>query len=363
MMYPGLTQAKSSRPYSPYERRGSYSNDQTHGFAYNRPHLELPRPLEPRPTLQSSLSEASGIQRRHEPFRGPLSPEFRSQGQNLPGLRDILSPGPHQSSSSYTTTWNAPGPPLSSQHHVESHYIQQAALHPPMTIYPPTDPGARYQIQPTKQFEVPILETSPVGKQIPPSLPLSPYSTYPDSSRDYSNFQAERHSQISASSHLTNGVSSPFTPAALDDAQYRSPAATYDRSSNSAYVATSADSQKKYLGVKQVPGEGEFHVYEGGFRLPTQVDGEQVNPAWGLTKANKPRKRLALACLDCREKKIKCEPGATSCLQCEKAKRTCRRYVFYTFLFSIAHLCQVPRCRLLNPTQHSLLGKATPVHP
>ncbi|EME81759.1 uncharacterized protein MYCFIDRAFT_116092, partial [Pseudocercospora fijiensis CIRAD86] len=71
-------------------------------------------------------------------------------------------------------------------------------------------------------------------------------------------------------------------------------------------------------------GEGTFHFYEGGYRIPTQVEGEPVNPAWGLTKANKPRKRLAMACLDCREKKIKCEPGANSCLQCEKAKRPCR---------------------------------------
>ncbi|KAF2208428.1 hypothetical protein CERZMDRAFT_5357, partial [Cercospora zeae-maydis SCOH1-5] len=76
-----------------------------------------------------------------------------------------------------------------------------------------------------------------------------------------------------------------------------------------------------------LPGEGTFHLYEGGLRIPTHVDGEQVNPAWGLTKANKPRKRLAMACLDCREKKIKCEPGAASCLQCEKAKRPCRNPV------------------------------------
>jgi hypothetical protein len=85
------------------------------------------------------------------------------------------------------------------------------------------------------------------------------------------------------------------------------------------------ESSKKYIGIREIPGEGTFHLYEGGFRIPTHVDGETVNPAWGLTKANKPRKRLAMACLDCREKKIKCEPGAVSCLQCEKAKRTCRK--------------------------------------
>lgn len=39
-----------------------------------------------------------------------------------------------------------------------------------------------------------------------------------------------------------------------------------------------------------------------------------------------------MACLDCREKKIKCEPGASSCLQCEKAKRPCRKYVYHLIL-------------------------------
>ncbi|KAF2858570.1 hypothetical protein K470DRAFT_300778 [Piedraia hortae CBS 480.64] len=85
------------------------------------------------------------------------------------------------------------------------------------------------------------------------------------------------------------------------------------------------ESSGKYLGVREFPGEGTFHVYESGYRMPTHIDGETVNPAWGLTKANKPRKRLALACLDCREKKIKCEPAPNGCIQCVKAKRPCRR--------------------------------------
>lgn len=110
-----------------------------------------------------------------------------------------------------------------------------------------------------------------------------------------------------------------------------SPGAGYDRSSVATPNSSSApDNQRMYLGVREIPGEGNFHLYDGGYRIPTQIDGEQVNPAWGLTKANKPRKRLALACLDCREKKIKCEPGAISCVQCEKAKRPCRRLALIT---------------------------------
>ena len=47
---------------------------------------------------------------------------------------------------------------------------------------------------------------------------------------------------------------------------------------------------------------------------------------WGTTKAGKPRKRLAQACLNCRQKKIRCcpNPAATTCLQCEKSGSDCK---------------------------------------
>jgi hypothetical protein len=35
-----------------------------------------------------------------------------------------------------------------------------------------------------------------------------------------------------------------------------------------------------------------------------EIDGTPVNANWGVTKAGRPRKRLGLACLTCREKKI-----------------------------------------------------------
>ncbi|BDD58782.1 hypothetical protein MAP00_004033 [Monascus purpureus] len=49
-----------------------------------------------------------------------------------------------------------------------------------------------------------------------------------------------------------------------------------------------------------------------------------VNANWGITKAGKPRKRLAQACLTCREKKIKCQPNLPRCDQCQKSGRDCR---------------------------------------
>ncbi len=43
-----------------------------------------------------------------------------------------------------------------------------------------------------------------------------------------------------------------------------------------------------------------------------------------MTKAGKPRKRLAIACVTCREKKIKCDPDYPQCVQCEKFGRVCK---------------------------------------
>jgi hypothetical protein len=78
------------------------------------------------------------------------------------------------------------------------------------------------------------------------------------------------------------------------------------------------------VGQREIPGEGLCYVYEDGTFCRAIIDGEAVNPSWGITKAGKPRKRLAQACLTCREKKIKCEPGYPKCHQCAKSQRVCR---------------------------------------
>jgi hypothetical protein len=69
-----------------------------------------------------------------------------------------------------------------------------------------------------------------------------------------------------------------------------------------------------------------FSDYESGqlrayywHEVPSQSD-------WGRTKAGKPRKRLAQACLSCRQKKIRCHPTPyrTKCDQCEKTDVDCK---------------------------------------
>lgn len=80
----------------------------------------------------------------------------------------------------------------------------------------------------------------------------------------------------------------------------------------------------RVVGETDVPGEGPSWVYEDGSTCKKVIDGEEVNAQWGVTKAGKPRKRLAIACTTCREKKIKCDPAEPKCVQCEKFGRECR---------------------------------------
>ncbi|KAI9852479.1 MAG: hypothetical protein M1838_000573 [Thelocarpon superellum] len=80
----------------------------------------------------------------------------------------------------------------------------------------------------------------------------------------------------------------------------------------------------RFVGERDVPGEGSCFFYDDGSHCKTIIDGEAVNAHWGVTKAGKPRKRLAVACLTCREKKIKCDPDYPKCVQCEKFGRICK---------------------------------------
>ncbi|KAI9830038.1 MAG: hypothetical protein M1819_005868 [Sarea resinae] len=89
-------------------------------------------------------------------------------------------------------------------------------------------------------------------------------------------------------------------------------------------IWTGAQFLPRFIGEQNIPGEGPCFFYDDGTHCKTLIDGEPVNAHWGVTKAGKPRKRLAVACLTCREKKIKCEPDLPKCVQCEKFGRNCR---------------------------------------
>lgn len=79
------------------------------------------------------------------------------------------------------------------------------------------------------------------------------------------------------------------------------------------------------IGEQYLPSAGGVcYVYSDGSAVPKTVNGEPVNASWGVTKAGKPRRRLAQACVACRDRKIKCEPDVPKCTQCRKGGKVCR---------------------------------------
>lgn len=92
----------------------------------------------------------------------------------------------------------------------------------------------------------------------------------------------------------------------------------------------------RFVRAAEIPGEGLCYFYDDGSHCKTVIDGEAVNAHWGVTKAGKPRKRLAIACVTCREKKIKCDPDYPRCIQCEKFGRVCHfKNALVPFFFSL----------------------------
>ncbi|KAF2769208.1 hypothetical protein EJ03DRAFT_99986 [Teratosphaeria nubilosa] len=317
-------------PYS-FEHHVSHSRPPSrfYGTGHSqRTTIALPPPLEPRPIhhLQPSLSDHLSSQRHPDAVH--RIPGIVTSESRLPGLKDILTPQSHCTTpygfAASAGCSSALAQPPSSNFPSDDGYHSRVGWHPPLALHPPTEVQQPYQQNNIRRLDLPVREPSPVQRHKPPSSHgISPYTPYAHS-REYPEARPERLRQGSTTSYATNSAPSPYN-SVHEDGHLQASTSSHDRSSEGTAGSNGPECQRKYLCTKEIPGEGTFHLYEGGYRIPSQVDGEQVNPAWGLTKANKPRKRLALACLDCREKKIKCEPGASSCLQCEKAKRPCRR--------------------------------------
>ncbi|KAK4986356.1 hypothetical protein LTR66_007887, partial [Elasticomyces elasticus] len=258
--------------------------------------------------------------------------------QQLPGLRELLSPSPlpphppppRPAHSPFPSFWSnpdqasarlyqpspAPGPYVPPQNQLSDIHAQQE---PPLL-----------GLAPGRSIELPILDASarldPCDKAPSQSAPRSPFGDPQDRSLDQAAPRPSLHDQQRSISGYTVPTSSGLR-ATTDTADASSPVAGGSLSVRRPSKLPPAGSGPgpKYIGQRDIPGEGLCHVYDNGTRCPAVIDGESVNPIWGTTKAGKARKRLAQACLDCREKKIRCEPGIATCVQCEKAKRTCRR--------------------------------------
>jgi hypothetical protein len=284
--------------------------------------------------------------------------------EQLPPLSSLFDPPPHQGRPAHSpyTDRHSPVYPSGSPHDVR---------HPATPIHPdrPYD-SAYYQRPPPPPHAYPYMSKpeqngrpSPQGTSLP-----SPSSRRPESPRydqRYAPTEGHRHPHPPTVNgwspqsqprpeYFARDTSSSFRTHPEHPRQQQPPLDRNDSGPKPVYgdshgagnypqtasgAANGDQGPKDTLGPKiwsgtqffprfvrqaEVPGEGLCYFYDDGTHCKTVIDGEAVNAHWGVTKAGKPRKRLAIACITCREKKIKCDPDFPRCVQCEKFGRVCK---------------------------------------
>ncbi|GFF45182.1 uncharacterized transcriptional regulatory protein C1327.01c [Aspergillus udagawae] len=236
--------------------------------------------------------------------------------EQLPSVSELLTPSsrssqsmsPHRSRlfSFYHPTGESPKPGQSP--HTASHHD---------TGLVPRTPQGHPQGRPEARAE-------PFPRPTAGNLPsLSQMSIYTPGN------EARMHAGIRTDVPQQQAHHSPFTPQRREshDKEIReensSPMA-HDIGSAAANQPQTAQVRPHVVDERYIEGEGWCYIYADGSHCPKAIDGVPVNANWGVTKAGKPRKRLAQACLTCREKKIKCQPNLPKCDQCQKSGRECR---------------------------------------
>lgn len=176
-------------------------------------------------------------------------------------------------------------------------YPQHSHADPTPPLPLPQSPHHHYAPSYAHSSQAPLSTPAYHSHDAYPSTDPEPSSAYPD---------APDHHSKRTSGRSTSDVS---------------------RDSHDAFASKSGKASSDWH-IENIPGEGECYVFPSGRVMKTTIGGEKVNPTWGITKAGKPRKRLAQACVTCRLKKIKCEQGDPQdpkCGQCSRLNRVCTR--------------------------------------
>ena len=227
-----------------------------------------PNPRPPRPAL---LPDQQGSFSNHP---AGISPPASYQN-------DYLSPQhlPVQHQPSLPTVNQSRNEKLAAQKLHPPYAPLQSSNTPPSAIYP--GPTSQTLYSPAPQ-QLNVLNTAGT-RHIGPSVNVQPQQMTP------LNASAQYYPE------LPTGYSMMSDPASLER--------------NEEGYGNTVKPLPRLVGERVVPGEGPSWVYEDGTTCRKVIDGERVNAQWGVTKAGKPRKRLAIACSTCREKKIKCDPA------------------------------------------------------
>jgi hypothetical protein len=251
------------------------------------------------------------------PSADPLRP--RKSREQLPSVTELLSPAPHGSlsSSQYTPLYHG-GPPLRSPPNAVRE-SQESLSHLSLQPKPGPGPGISPMItRPSGPYEY---FQPPQTRKLPPLSQVGIESSYGPGGETRSH-PVQNQEPSRARGHFPNGDITRSPEKSPQD----SPSA---QTQNSKEESPHAGAQRpavvsQVVDERYVEGEGICFIYADGSYCPKSIDGELVNANWGVTKAGKPRKRLAQACITCREKKIKCHPSLPKCDQCQKSGRECR---------------------------------------
>ncbi|KAI4157108.1 MAG: hypothetical protein L6R39_000771 [Caloplaca ligustica] len=287
-----------------------------------------PRPgfSEPKNYNVSSQSRRT-VEQHRQSFDEPRRPHTAQHGQ-LPSVSQLLTPGSQSSSASspYSThqspasSDNRPEQSSPGRSNFRSTSPQVGGYPYPnayaASLYPPASHDSQFNTRPKfaggsaiPPYGVPIQPSrGPNGNSFPHpgAIPQGPHPTYPPQPPQ-----------------PTGSVSAPYGTDQTGLYDY-GPSLHARPDPTAPNIAQNVKPVPRVVGEQDIPGEGPCWVYEDGSICRKVIDGEAVNAQWGVTKAGKPRKRLAIACTTCREKKIKCDPGEGKCQQCEKFGRECR---------------------------------------
>lgn len=262
-------------------------------------------------------------QQRPERTHAEISPpsgdalRLRKSREQLPSVTELLSPSPHGTllPSPYTPVYLG-GPPLRTPPHDVheppenfSHLSLQHKLGPGMSSINSRPSGPYEYFQPPRTRNLPSLSEIGFESSYAPGGETRPHSV---KNEELSRARGHFPNRDITGSPEKSPQDSPSTQ--TQSSKEESP---HTGTQRLAIVPQVVDE-------RYVEGEGICYIYADGSYCPKTIDGELVNANWGVTKAGKPRKRLAQACITCREKKIKCHPNLPKCEQCQKSGRECR---------------------------------------
>lgn len=334
---------RGSHPTEGVDRQSSPPPAEMLALDMSRPPSMPSRPAPPQPYAPYSLYQRYPVApsqpdmfppSRHHPPRDPDGGQ--NNAQQLPSLRTLLEPGlldtklpdPHSRSGSAhlahgsTGRYGSSSPTLKRRHdfegysheHSESNAIASRAPH---TQHHPNSNTATADIQ---SVSYPITNSAPAPRQLESSRHSS-FGSHGRLTHEEAGGRTMYRQPSTAPPMVSTSLSGSLAgqPGQEDPMDIVKPVRRRPEGISRAPVRAS-----RCVGQREIPGEGLCYLYEDGSYCRAVIDGEPVNPSWGITKAGKPRKRLAQACLTCREKKIKCEPGYPKCHQCAKSQRACR---------------------------------------